>query len=144
MRIYYAHPMSWYNTNDEALDVAALAKHGTVVNPNNLDFEYEVQLAKRNKQPVMQIFADYINNYADVVAIRTFEDYKLGAGVARELLEALIWGKSVWQLRTIGPTGERVVDKNPQLFGGFGSADIEFADVLTVAETRARIEKGQL
>lgn len=144
MRIYYAHPTSWYNTEAEALDVAELAKHGTVVNPNNLDFEYEVQLAKREKRPVMQIFADYINNYADVVAIRTFNDFKLGSGVARELLEALIWGKLVWKIRTTGTAPFRTVDKNPQLFGGFGSADIEFADVLTVAETKARIEKGQL
>lgn len=148
MKIYYAHPMSWYNTDAERLDVAKLSEYGEVINPNGEPFNTVVRMAKSRNYPVMQLFADYIRNEADVVAYRPFYDGKLGAGVAREVFEALIWNKPVWQVfgkfspvSGYGP----FVDKNPQLMeGGMYPATLQFADILTVAETKARIERDTL
>ena len=147
MKIYYAHPMSWYNTDAEKLDVEKLSQYGEVINPNSKAFEYMVKLAEANREPVMEIFASYIHNTADVVAYRPFYDGKLGAGVAREVFEAIIWNKPVWQVfgkqmpNGYGP----FVDKHPQLMeGGMYPATLQWADILTVEQTKARIERGTL
>lgn len=148
MKIYYAHPQSWYNTDAERLDVEKLSEYGEVINPNSNHFEYWVQLAKTEKRNVMQLFADYIRDHADVVAYRPFYDGRLGAGVAREVFEALIWNKPVWQIfgkRSKCSQHGPFVDKNPQLMeGGMYPATLQFADILTVEETKARIARGTL
>lgn len=151
MKIYYAHPMSWYNTDAERLDVAKLSEYGEVINPNGDMFDVVVKYAKATNKPVMDIFARYIRDEADVVAYRPFYDGRLGAGVAREVFEAIIWNKPVWQVfgkRSVSALGFEhgpFVDKNPQLMeGGMYPATLQFADILTVAETKARIERGTL
>lgn len=137
MRIYYAHPMSWYNTPGEKLDVEALNLLGTVVNPNSTAFEDQVRDAKRRGFPVMQIFADYIRDWADVVAFRRFEgDFRLGAGVAREIFEARIWGKGIWE---VYGEKERHVNKEIGLKVNDWPDYVSFGDILTVNETKQRI-----
>lgn len=133
-RIYYAHPMSWYNTEAEAKDIEALASYGTVTNPNTRYFQDRVSKAKIEQRPVMDIFANWIRFNTDVVAYRPFRDGKLGAGVAREILEAIIWGKPLMAM--IANAG---IDTHPSQFGPFS-----FGDVLTVEETRDRIARGEL
>lgn len=148
LRIYYAHPMSWYGTDRERADVKALAEHGEVINPNSERFEQLVNKAKRNSFPVMQIFADFIRQEADVVAFRRFSgDHKIGAGVAREVLEARIWNKQIWEV--IGGRGvfnsKPVVNKFTMDAGQFDVAtSFDLHDVLTVDETRDRIARRQL
>lgn len=144
-RIYYAHPMSWYDTKEEAADVKALSAHGVVSNPNSEWFKYAVDKAKAHGEPVMQLFADYIQHKSDVVAYRRFNDGRLGAGVAREILEARIWGKEVWEV--IGPfsDGKCIVNKLAVIPGQFDLAEVlAFEDILTVDETRARVVRRQL
>lgn len=137
MRIYYAHPMSWYGTEGEKLDVAALDQHGTVVNPNSQTFQDMVEDAKRRNFPVMQIFADYIRDWADVVAFRRFDgDFKLGAGVAREIFEARVWGKGVWEV--YGQT-DRHINKEIGMKVNDWPDYVSFGDILTVSETKLRI-----
>jgi hypothetical protein len=143
LKIYYAHPMSWYNTPAERADVAMLEAHGEVVNPNSKPFEYMVGVSRAERRPVMEIFADYIKNNADVVAFRPFYDGKLGAGVAREVFEALIWRKPIWHI--FGKNGRGpFVDQYPELSPGVYPAAIDWDDVLTVKETKARIARGAL
>ena len=130
MIIYYAHPMSWYNTERETADVKFLAQFGKVENPNGPHWHNAVIRAQREGTPVMQIFADYIKEWADVVAFRRFNDETVGAGVAREVLEARIWGKDVWNIH--GQPGQLQIVKPgyPRMF-----------DILSVDETRRRIKE---
>lgn len=140
--IYYAHPMSWYGTEAEAADLRKLADYGTVVNPNSSDFKRDVDIAKKYNRPVMQIFADFIRIDADVVVYRRFRDWKLGAGVAREILEARIWGKEVWEIS--GGYNKAPLSILKEQTAVSVSGHNVMADVLTVEETRARIERGEL
>lgn len=141
--IYYAHPMSWYDTDKEKEDVDFLAKLGHLVNPNHPSFEDEVEAAKLRHFPVMDVFAKFIRDTADVVAFRRFKDGKIGAGVAREVLEAWIWGKEIWEVidmkyeihdHQVRPAYIRWRDGNP----------LSLKDVCTVEETRRRITEGVL
>lgn len=136
LRIYYAHPMAWYGTDREKEDLAELAKHGTVINPNTERFEGSVQSAKRRGFPVMQVFADYIKDHVDVVCFRRFEDSYLGAGVAREILEARIWGKEVWEIDCGG--GLKPCITELRSFHAF------FNNTLTVEETKRRTVAKEL
>lgn len=139
MKIYYAHPMSWYGTNREALDIHALSQHGEVINPNTPKFEDRVRKAQRSGYPVMQIFADYIRDEADVVAFRAYDDHKIGAGVARELLEAIVWAKPIWQIfgKASQPTAP-FINKELTYEHGIYPADITLSDFLTKEQTTAR------
>lgn len=134
--IYYAHPMSWYNTRDELLDVAALGELGLVTNPNSVQFQRQVEWAKRKERNVMEIFANYIQNIADGVAFRRLNDGRITAGVAREVFEAVIWGKKVFEI-TSDENGVRWVSQlvNPALTLG---------NIATVAETKAALAEGTL
>ena len=144
-KIYYAHPMSWYGTHGEALDLVGLASEGEVINPNTPYFQTRVLIAQQNSTPVMQVFADFIcSPKCDVVAFRRFNDGKIGAGVAREIFEALIWGKEVWEIRNIYG-GDQLIDKALQLDNQpDGMIDIVLGDILTVEETRRRCKEGIL
>lgn len=136
LRIYYAHPMAWYGTQRELEDLTALAAYGTVINPNTERFEGSVQSAKRRGFPVMQVFADYIKDHIDVVCFRRFEDGYIGAGVAREILEAKIWGKHIWEIDRGGALKPHVTQE----------ADMRFAThhILTVEETKRRTVAKEL
>ena len=137
--IYYAHPMSWYGTDEEALDVQTLSTYGHVHNPNSKYFEDQVKYARDTRRPVMQIFADFIASPAtDVVAFRRMRNGRISAGVAREIFEALIWGKEVWEI--VDKMSGRVVYKGLNDWD-----DYEFVkDVMTVEETKAALGRGEM
>lgn len=97
-RIYYAHPMAWYGTDSENNDLLLLDSEGFIVNPNSQRFQGSVESAKRRGFPVMQVFADYIKDHVDVVCFRRYNDGYIGAGVAREILEAKMWNKEIWEI----------------------------------------------
>lgn len=143
--IYYAHPMSWYGTQRERDDLAVLSKEGTVANPNSNKFDVKVEYAKATGMPIMDVFATFIRDKADVLVFRRFSgDHRIGAGVAREILEARIWGKQIWEIIG-GRVQPPVINKfvmDPAQFDIGTSFRIE--DVLTVAETRERIARKQL
>lgn len=134
--IYYAHPMTWYDTRDELLDIAAISQLGFVSNPNSHQFQAQVDYAKKKGNPVMDIFANYIQNVADGVAFRRLNNGKIGAGVAREVFEAIIWGKPVYEVTT-DENGDRWIS---QLVG----PALLLGNIATVAETKAGVEKGEM
>lgn len=130
MRVYYAHPMSWYNTHHEQADVERLEALGhSVLNPNDPYFARKVQdlrsrgLGHMVMEPFMKAVTD-----CDAVAYRPFMDGKLGAGVAKEVLEGLVQGKPVFHVMT----PER------QCHG------LLLGELLTIVQTRARIMEGTL
>lgn len=88
MKIYYAHPMAYYGTHLELMDIVMLSKIGTVVNPNTPKY----QIFTNMKQ-----FEDLAAS-CDMVAYRPFVDGKIGAGVAKEIQAALKAGKIVLEL----------------------------------------------
>jgi len=140
--VYYAHPMSWYGTDNEQADLQLLRlNYDHVINPSSEEIKARLSDYMRSGQPVMELFADIIRNEADVVAFRPFADGMLGAGVAREVFEAHIWGKKIARIYsgTCGP-----VCSAPKLLEmGNGYLDLLWA-TLTVEETRSRIKRKML
>lgn len=136
-KIYYAHPMSWYDTKQEEEDISELVKHGTVVNPNSQMFKQAVEMARLRGQPVMDIFADFIKSSADVVCFRRFNDGYIGSGVAREILEACIWNKELWEI-------DRGNGLPPSIQKAMVTYNVGSWHFLTIEETRRRIIAKQL
>lgn len=77
--VYYAHPLSLYNTPQEARDIAALENMGfTVLNPNEAvhDAGYKVQ--------GMDYFKDIVQR-CQGLAFRAFADGSIPAGIVKEI-----------------------------------------------------------
>lgn len=136
-KMYYAHPMSYYGTAAEQADLALIADASfEVINPNAVWADEAVRVEKAAGRGGMAPFEKVIREEADVIAVRPFNDGRLGAGVAKELFEAIIWGKPVYVLGK-GPAGvERLAQHpNPRSL---------LVGVLTVDETRRRVRRGEL
>lgn len=95
MKIYYARPVSLYNTKQEERDLLLLTQLGfSIVNPN----KEELQLAYKDKG--MGVFTAAVKD-CDALAFRSFQDGKISAGVKKEIDTALELGKPVIELPTI-------------------------------------------
>lgn len=142
--VYYAHPMSWYGTDNEQADLQLLRlNYDKVINPSSEEIKTQLEhyIKAYGRANIMQFFAELIRDRADVVAFRPFADGRLGAGVAREVFEAHIWGKRLVRIHsgTCGP-----VCGAPKLLEmGSGALDLLWA-TLTVEETRSRIKRKML
>lgn len=101
MKIYYARPISLYNTKQEERDLLLLTQLGLdILNPNKED------LQKRYQQEGMDVFTMAVKD-CDALAFRSFQDGKISAGVKKEIDVALELGKVVIELPTI--TSNRVL-----------------------------------
>lgn len=128
LTVYYAHPMSWYDTPDEEADLVILrGLFGKVVNPNIPALSEAVRDLRASGQGhrVMEPFIDTVR-LCDAVAVRPFKDGKIGAGVAQEALTAKVFGLGLFMLPCIG------------------RGEFKLSRVLTIEETRARIKAGDL
>lgn len=138
MYMYYAHPMSWYGTPEEYRDMMAISTAGhKPFNPNRSELDRAVKAEKAAGRGGMEPFMKIIKDETDAIAVRPFKDGRLGAGVAKELFEAIIWSKPVYVLRTLDDSYTVSLTKEPNprsLLPG----------VLTVAQTKERIRVGQL
>ena len=82
MKIYYARPISLYNTKQDERDITLLKRLGfDVVNPN------KEELQERYKTEGMDAFLQAIDD-CDVLAFRSFQDGKISAGVKKEIDKA--------------------------------------------------------
>lgn len=142
MKIYYAHPMSWYDHPREEFDVEAIGKFGPnieVVNPNGPEFKAAVDKTLKDGKSsnlTMALFFDAISD-VDAIAYRTFDDGYLGAGVASEILQAFLKGKAIYQIMDSGRLGPTLFEQS-RLSASFGPR------VLTIIQTRDRIKRGVL
>jgi hypothetical protein len=133
--------MSWYGTDREAEDLAAIAKNtpiGTeIVNPNSPEFADQVETLKQegHSDKIMAIFMDAVA-VCDAIAYRTFDDDYIGAGVAQEVLTAAIHGKQIFRILDL------TRDKGPMLFEQAGLRAAFGPRVLTISQTRDRIKRG--
>jgi hypothetical protein len=92
--VYYAHPMSLYNTKQEARDIVALEEMGfEVINPNQPAHDVGYQGSG------MAYFRDLVKS-VDVLVFRSFSDGAIPAGVAHEIKEARANGTPVLELPT--------------------------------------------
>lgn len=101
MKIYYARPISLYNTKQEERDLLLLTQLSfEVVNPN------KQELQTRYQQEGMDVFLSAVKD-CDFIAFRSFPDGKISAGVKKEIDQAIELGKPVIELPTI--TSSRVL-----------------------------------
>lgn len=138
--VYYAHPMSWYGTEAEGRDIASLSKafpSARIVNPNWLHKQFsgdEWEIMSSAEK--MAFFLVELGNL-DVLAFRPFTQGGVGAGVAKEILEAYVLDKAVYIIKGGYPTkGDRLardITVSRQLFFP--------AQVFSIAKTRRLIKR---
>lgn len=101
MKIYYARPISLYNTKQEDRDLETISLAGwEVLNPN------KKELADRYKTEGMDVFLAAVTE-CDGLVYRSFQDGKISAGVKKEIDKATEIGKFVLELPTI--TSNRIL-----------------------------------
>lgn len=101
MKIYYARPISLYNTKQEERDLLLLTQLSLdIVNPN------KAELQLRYDKEGMDVFTAAVKD-CDAIAFRSFQDGKISAGVKKEIDAAVELGKPVIELPTI--TSNRVL-----------------------------------
>lgn len=101
MKIYYARPISLYNTKQEERDFLLLTQLGlNIVNPNKQELQLKYQTEG------MDVFTAAVKD-CDALAFRSFLDGKISAGVMKEINTAIELGKPVIELPTI--TSKRVL-----------------------------------
>jgi hypothetical protein len=101
MKIYYARPISLYNSAQDKRDIELMQSLGfEVINPN------KEALQERYKVEGMNVFLEAVNE-CDGVAFRAFPDGKIGAGVYKEIQKAVELNKQVIELPTI--TSSRIL-----------------------------------
>lgn len=95
MKIYYARPISLYNTKQEERDISMLESLGfEVVNPN------KEELQKRYEKEGMDVFLTAIND-CQALAFRAFVDCRISQGVWKELQRAIEQEKPVIELPSL-------------------------------------------
>lgn len=151
MKIYYAHPQSWYNTDREKADLQCIADStpmGTeIVNPNSDHFRDMVDGIKganggtlaTGDFSIMKLFVEAVAA-CDCVAYRTFDDGSIGAGVGHELLTAAVHGKQIFRLMNRYRPQPAVVmqEERHGLGASFGPR------LITIVQTRDYIKRGVL
>jgi len=103
MKVYYAHCVNIYNTEQERQDIDTLQKLGLeVVNPNNPELEAIYQKMKGLFGFIgafTKVFLDLVDE-CDVFAFRALPNGKITSGVVLELEEATEKGKIIIELPT--------------------------------------------
>jgi hypothetical protein len=95
MIVYYARPISLYNTAQDQRDLELLTSLGFELNNPN-----KAELVERYKTEGMEVYLQLVRN-SDILAFRAFPDGKIGAGVMKEIEEAQKHGKAIIELATI-------------------------------------------
>lgn len=121
MKIYFAHPVSDYNTPKEEEDLQAIQKYfpdAEILNPNSPESEaaYKVQ--------GMKYFEDLVKTCTGIVCV-PFSDGEWGMGVWKEAESMARSGGPVWQLHQ----------------GKLQEVDFKDIRPLSINQTRARIKK---
>ncbi len=96
LKVYYARPISLYNTKQEERDLQILNSvcDWVVVNPN------KEELQEKYKSEGMDVFLAAVQD-CDGLVFRSFQDGTISAGVKKEIDKASFLGKFVFELPTI-------------------------------------------
>ena len=97
--VYYAHPVSDYDTDHEIAGIRMLEKAGFVVlNPNNPATALEYKLAKvEDPDKAMEVFYRLIDR-CDVLVFQSFEDNMISSGVSLEIDYARFHARPVFEM----------------------------------------------
>lgn len=101
MKVYYAHPMSIYDTKQEDRDMETLCKLGmTPVNPNNLHTEIICAQYRRelSAERIMEEVFKPMVQQCEALAFRAFPDGSISVGVAKEIQYAQEAGLPIFEL----------------------------------------------
>ena len=106
MKVYFAHPISSYGTDQEKKIIAGLQGMGlTIVNPNDQEHQDRVreiqnQYADRNESSriVMEYFVK-VCSACDGCVLLPFPDRSLGAGIVKEVQSFLDNKKKVQEVK---------------------------------------------
>jgi len=100
LRCYYAHPITLYGEEEEKLDLIDIANAGwAVINPNTERFQEIFRTSGSGAGMTACKIA--IEEWADILVYRTFDDGKIGAGVMAEIATARNKGIPIFQFRNI-------------------------------------------
>jgi hypothetical protein len=126
VQVYFAHAMSDYGNARERIALRAIAKHfpgAIIINPSRSGHAKAVQVMRTIRANVMDYFCALVRESDAVVYMETW-DFKIGPGVAKEVLEAHVFQKPIHKVcpftRTVGPA--KVA-----------------SNILTIAEMRERL-----
>ena len=103
MKVYYAHCMAIYNTQQEVRDIAMLEAMGfEVLNPNCPELSQTVRgmrASGKTSTEIMDFFMKIVaSDDVDALVFRALPDCSLSAGVAKEIKVAEECGKPVLEL----------------------------------------------
>jgi hypothetical protein len=103
MKVYYAHCMAIYNTQQEVRDVALLSSMGfDVLNPNCPELSQTVRQMRadgKSSTNIMDFFMKIVaSEDIDALVFRALPDGSLPAGVAKEIKVAEECGKPILEL----------------------------------------------
>ena len=125
-RLYLAHPVTLYGTPAKTALVQGLTACGwDVVDPEGP--EHGAAYRERG----MSYFTDMVAT-CDALGYLPFEDGSVGAGVAREILEALVRGLPVYYLMSAFGMGGRLIIEFPRVCQMPGP-------ILTIDQTRSAV-----
>lgn len=129
--VYYAHPIGYYRSAVERREVSFIESLGyQVVNP--ADFRFPEGWRSRR---IMDYCLDAVR-VCDAVCFKRYANGDVGAGVAREVLEAHLLGKPVWEIHRRSDDESRD-DMGYQPFS-LMTANFRLNEVLTIEQTKAR------
>lgn len=98
MKVYYAHCMALYGTEQEKRDLETLERLGLeVVNPNNPDLQAKAVEQEKQGWSPMFLFRPYVEG-CEVFAFRALPDGSIPAGVGVELVWARAAKKIIIEL----------------------------------------------
>jgi hypothetical protein len=121
MRLYFAHPITIYDTEKERRCIALIKENGhSVENPNQRHHHLAYKLRG------MKHFDEVVES-CDGVAFLRFSDGMISAGVAREIQTALRMGLPVFEI-----VNDELVVRQSLVAGS----------VLSIDKTRLRIKAG--
>ena len=125
MKLYFAHPISIYNTRKESVLLDMITKtsflsYPEVLNPNSQYHECQYKIKG------MDYFLNLVDS-CDALIIYPFEDGYIGAGIVKEALRAIDSKKRVYYI-------------NPK---DFSIEEVfKLSNCLTVEETRERLKNN--
>ncbi len=102
--IYFAHAMTDYGTPREQQALNLLAEtfeNVKVLNPNEQQHSDAAHAFKRTNLNCMEYFCALVRECSRVAFLPT-HDGMIGPGVMKEIVEAHIFGKAVWEIDLYG------------------------------------------
>lgn len=121
-KIYFARPLSNYNTKQDERDIQLLENLGfEIINPNKEELQKKVDELRNNNpdKDYMYVFTDIVKT-CDALAYRSFVDLKISAGVMKEIETAVDLKLPVFELPTITIQRRLSVDETRQYLSYLG------------------------